>query len=104
MLFTGYSVFNLDQVDGCDQFRPTPVVLKPVERRPDIEEVVAKTGAKIVPDKAQCFYRPATDTIHMVEAAAFESASHHYATLFHELGHNAVTRIMPHPACMRLNS
>ncbi|MET3414796.1 zincin-like metallopeptidase domain-containing protein [Methylobacterium sp. 1030] len=87
LLFKTYYVFSLDQVEGAEAFRPQPIELKPVERRPDIETAVAKTGAAIVPDLSQCFYRPASDTVHMVDAAAFESIESYYAVQFHELGH-----------------
>lgn len=87
LLFTPFYAFNLDQVDGVDHLRPEPVVLKPVERDERIEAAITATGAKILPHASQCFFRPSTDEIHMVEAGAFDSIEHFYATEFHELGH-----------------
>jgi len=58
-----------------------------VERDERIEAAVTATGARILPDASQCFYRPSSDTVHMVDAGAFESMEHFYATEFHELGH-----------------
>ncbi|WP_331300319.1 ArdC family protein [Methylobacterium oryzae] len=87
VLFTPYVVFNLAQADGLDHLKPVPREPKPVERRPDIDEAIARTGITILPDDNRCFYRPSTDTVHMVPFEFFEDAAKGYATTFHELGH-----------------
>lgn len=87
LLFKPFAVFSIDQVDGADHLRPAPVTLKPVERNETIDAAVFATGATILPHGSQCFYKPDLDTIHMVEAGAFETMEHFYATEFHELAH-----------------
>jgi putative DNA primase/helicase len=68
----------------------------PVERA---EHILKASGASITHAPGdRAFYRPATDSIHLPDRGQFPAADNYYATALHELGHNAVTRIMPHGA------
>ncbi|MCI1755220.1 MAG: zincin-like metallopeptidase domain-containing protein [Sphingobium sp.] len=44
----------------------------------------------------EAYYEPVADRVTMPPAHLFSGFDHYYATLAHELSHNAATRIMPH--------
>jgi len=46
----------------------------------------------------RAFYALGTDHVQMPPRHVFSSAEGWYSTVLHELGHNAVTGIMPHGA------
>jgi antirestriction protein ArdC len=64
------------------------------ERNTDAQEFIAVTGADIR-DGGEAYYAAGRDFISMPYFEAFKDADCFYATIFHELGHNADIRIMP---------
>ncbi len=89
LLFRGFALFNLDQCDNLDHLRPAVNILPadPIERIPEIEEIITNTGAHIHVGGNQCFYSPAGDFIQMVHPNQFADQMGYYATIFHELTH-----------------
>ena len=101
-------VFNVTQVDGWQV--PRPVASDPVKVCIEAERFVTATSADIRFGGDRAYYRPATDQIQMPDRDRFtgtetiDATESYYATLLHELTHNAVTRIMPHGRRERLVS
>jgi len=93
----GYSVFNSDQIDGLpDRFAPAECDLdaggRPIERLEaffDRMTVPVRVGGDVAA------YRPISDDVIMPPHERFEDGELWYATLAHEIAHNAALRIMP---------
>jgi antirestriction protein ArdC len=103
-----YNVFNADQCDGLadagEVATVTPATdVSPVEKA---DAILAGFEGKPPIEVAgtRAYYRPATDTVTMPGSARFVSTEAYYATLFHELAHNAASRIMPRPARLTADS
>jgi antirestriction protein ArdC len=84
----GYTVFNVEQIDGL----PAQYTAKPAPREafPLIdaaEAFVAATGALIRHGGDRAFYAPSADVIVLPEPAAFRDAASYTATKAHELVH-----------------
>ena len=92
MLRTFY-IFNTEQIDGVPEKVAT---IRDNITLPNVEEVIRKTGADIRYGNAQAFYAPASDYIAMPDLQTFKSTGDFYATILHELSHNAASWIMPH--------
>jgi antirestriction protein ArdC len=93
-----YRVFNVDQTEGLPDRIMRAGDMKP--RNPDardatIDDFLACSGATIREGAGEAYYRPGEDCISLPAFAAFKSAATFYSTAFHELGHNADSRIMP---------
>lgn len=87
----GYTVFNVEQIDGLpphylELAEPEPRLETParIERA---EMFFAATGATVHHGGNRAFYRPSTDTIQMPPLEAFRDAESYYATLAHETTH-----------------
>ena len=98
-----YNVFNVEQTEGIEvpdapKFTPTEFIR--IESAEAIVEAY-EDGPAIEHGGRQACYRPLMDTVRMPEATRFASAEEYYSTLFHELGHNAASRIMPNQAGKR---
>ena len=93
-----YTVFNAEQVDGLPAhfYAIAAPTLDPVARIDRAEAFFAATGADVRHGGNQAFYTAAADRVQMPAFETFRDAESYYATLAHELTHNAVTRIMPH--------
>lgn len=83
-----FVVFNLDQIAGLDRLRPQP----PKEGEAFLPIVVAddllkKSGARIVEGGPRAFYRKSDDQITLPDRWRFQVAEDFYATGLHELGH-----------------
>lgn len=84
-----YTVFNVDQCENL----PERVLIGEAkaqnteERIATAEEFVSATRADVRHGEGSAYYRPSADFVMMPDFEAFKSASHYYATLFHELGH-----------------
>ena len=85
-----YTVINARQCEGVplpplevDEREHTPLAA--------CEQLVAgiPNPPAIHHGDTQAYYRPATDSLHLPAPQRFASAAHYYATLFHELTHNA---------------
>jgi antirestriction protein ArdC len=86
----GYTVFNLDQIEGLapDLYpAPEPLPAPAFDRIAQAEAFFAATGATIREGGNRAFYSPATDHIQMPPFASFQDAESHAATLAHELTH-----------------
>ena len=92
-----FTVFNVDQCDGLPERvlgRTEP--LPEYQTVPRAEALIAATGADFRIGGDRAFYVPAADYIQVPPQPAFFEPINYYRTCFHELGHNAVARIMPH--------
>ena len=85
----GYTVFNVEQVDGLPgHYYARPETLPPnVERIERADRFAAATGADIRHGGNRAFYAPARDFVQMPPFEAFRDAESYYATLTHELTH-----------------
>jgi hypothetical protein len=84
-----YAVFNAQQCDGLPE-NFTAATTQPagdVEPIAAAMEFFANTGADIRHGGGRAYYRPDADYIQMPDAAAFEDAAYHAATLAHEMAH-----------------
>src|SRR5208282_5904760 len=93
----GYTVFNVEQIDGLPAHFTAPAEprLDPVQRIAHAERFFAATGATIRHGGNQAFYSVTSDAVQMPFFETFRDAESYYATLAHELTHNADSRIMP---------
>jgi putative DNA primase/helicase len=89
-------VFNAQQIEGLPPAPDRPV-LPEWERHERAERILAGSGAELRHVSGnRASYRLSEDRITMPERGQFSTADRYYATALHELGHNAVSRIMPH--------
>ncbi|PKP66601.1 MAG: antirestriction protein [Alphaproteobacteria bacterium HGW-Alphaproteobacteria-7] len=96
-----YAVFNADQCDGLPAFyHPEPMAapVEPAGRETRLDQFFGGIGANMRHHGYQAYYEPMLDRVTMPPAALFETYHHYYATLAHELSHNAATGIMPRGA------
>jgi antirestriction protein ArdC len=97
-VFMAY-VFNAAQIDGIPPFEKPEYTWDPIQ---EAERIVRASQADVAHDSlSDPYYDLLTDSIHLPGRECFQSASNYYATLLHELGQNAVTRITPHGHSMR---
>lgn len=84
-----FFVFNTDQIEGLPAryYVKSVPVIPAADRIPELESMVAATGAAIHHGGNRAFYRPGTDTVTMPTFEQFKSPEFYYATLFHELAH-----------------
>jgi antirestriction protein ArdC len=96
-------VFNVDQVDGWTP--PEPPERNLIGALDHAEAFTAATGAHIRHGGDRAYYRRSDDHVQMPERERFTGSATstptetYYATLLHELTHNAVAWIMPHGRC-----
>lgn len=84
----GYTVFNVEQVDGLPaQFTSKPTPPQPVQRIEQAEAFFAATGATIQHGGNRAFYAPSRDLVQMPPRESFRDAESYCATLTHELTH-----------------
>lgn len=97
----GYTVFNVDQIDGlpgrfyrADEPAPvvTPVVVAPPAgpaAMPGVDAWVARLGADLRHGGDRAYYAPGRgrDWVQMPYLAQFKSTDGYYSTLLHELTH-----------------
>jgi antirestriction protein ArdC len=93
-----YSVFNLAQCHGIRESNPVlPTVTREYSPIATAERIVA--GMPKRPDVRhgldRAFYSPGGDFVGMPSPGRFRSGEDYYSMLFHELTHNADSRIMP---------
>ena len=90
-----YHVFNVAQCDGIKM--ATAPMETSVNGVTKPEEIVAQMPQRpeIKHGMTRAFYSPREDYVGLPMRERFEQAEGYYATLFHELVHNAATRIMP---------
>lgn len=85
----GYTVFNVEQVDGLPAHFHAPAAprLDPVQRIEAAERFFATTGAAIGHGGNRAFYSPGEDRVQMPPFETFCDAQSYYATLAHEVTH-----------------
>ena len=93
-----FVVFNLDQIAGLEHLRPEVPqegeVFKPILVA---EEILKKSGARIVEGGPRAFYQKTDDLVTLPDRFRFKVAEDFYATSLHELTHYADSVIMPRP-------
>ena len=87
-----FRVFNLAQIEGCDDLRPEPTeITEPVdmwEQYEQADRLLEDSGATINHVQGdRAFYAHGTDSITLPLMEQFESADGYYSTAFHELAH-----------------
>jgi antirestriction protein ArdC len=102
-----FNVFNVEQCEGIatgeSSAAAEPRGCEPIQAAEAIAKGYAD-GPAVEHHGHRAFYRPAVDAVTMPEPAAFTSIEAYHATLFHELSHNAESRIMPHGRRFSLQS
>lgn len=87
-----YTIFNLDQIDGIES--PKVECQSDFQNSsgfveiPKIENLIERTGVKIVHKGANAFYSPSYDQITMPTKDRFSNSSDYYCTIWHELVHS----------------
>lgn len=92
-----YTVFNVEQIEGLPEhhyLKPEPVI-EPPERIAHADAFFAATRADIRHGGAKAYYSGSSDHVQMPCFESFRSPEAYYATLAHELTHNADIRTMP---------
>lgn len=87
----GYSVFNVEQIDGLPQeFHPQPTIAtteSALQRLDHVDQFLQNTRALIEHGGNRAFYSEGRDYIQMPELEAFIDRESYYATLTHEITH-----------------
>jgi antirestriction protein ArdC len=83
----GYTVFNLDQVDGVKLPKRLEPKLSHNERIERAETFFAAVGVPVRDGGNRAFYRPDTDAVYMPGFDQFPEASQYYSVLAHESTH-----------------
>ena len=83
----GYTVFNLEQVDGVKLPKRFDLKLSANERIARAESFFASVGVAVRDGGNRAFYRPDTDAVYMPDFAQFPEASQYYSVLAHETTH-----------------
>jgi antirestriction protein ArdC len=83
----GYTVFNLDQVDGVKLPKRLEPKLSRNERIERAESFFAGVGVPVRDGGNRAFYRPDTDAVYMPDFQQFPDATQYYSVLAHESTH-----------------
>jgi antirestriction protein ArdC len=87
----GYTVFNVEQIEGLPAELTTPPAPIDDSRTPELieeaEAFIARTGATVRHGGGRAFYSTASDHIQMPPPQAFKDAESYTATKAHELVH-----------------
>ena len=98
-----FTVFNTDQCEDLPaDIAPPPAAVNDNLILPQAEALIRATGADIRIGGNRAFYVPSADYIQVPPPSAFFEPINFHRTVCHELGHNAVIRIMPHGRGERL--
>lgn len=88
MFAKGYSVFNVEQIDGLpSRFFEAAPVESTAERIAKADAWAVASGADIRHGGSRAFFSPAGDFVQMPPFAAFDEPEGYYSTLAHELTH-----------------
>lgn len=82
-----FTVFNVQQIDGLALTTETVSPEATFDPLPQAENLLRKSGAKIIEKGQNAFFIPSTDEIHLPERYLFAYAANFYATGLHELVH-----------------
>ena len=83
----GYTVFNLEQVDGVKLPKRFDLKLSANERIAHAESFFHGVGVAVRDGGNRAFYRPDTDAVYMPEFQQFPEATQYYSVLAHETTH-----------------
>jgi antirestriction protein ArdC len=86
----GYTVFNVEQIDGLPEHyyaKPAPRIVNAIERIERAETFLANTGANVVHGGSRACYVASTDNIHLPCIDFFMDAESYYAVRAHETTH-----------------
>jgi antirestriction protein ArdC len=85
----GYTVFNVEQIDGLPErfYAKVEPRFDSVQRIARVETFFAATGAAVRHGGNRAFYCVSTDHVQMPPIEAFRDAESYYATLAHEVTH-----------------
>jgi antirestriction protein ArdC len=92
-----FTVFNAAQCDGLPEGVATVAASPPrglIE--PQVEALIRATGIDFRIGGDRAFYAPTSDYVQVPPPQAYFEPINWHRTALHELGHNAVIRIMPH--------
>ena len=88
------TVFNVAQIDGLP-----PTIVTPEDAPPLLDDnaqrFIEATRADIRHGGSRACFVPSLDIIQLPQHSDFAAIESYFATALHELGDNAVTRIMP---------
>ncbi len=99
-----FTVFNADQCEDLPaDISPPPAPIAENLILPQAEALIRATGADIRIGGTRAFYVPSEDFIQVPPPSAFFEPINWHRTVFHELGHNAVSWIMPYGRPIRRN-
>jgi antirestriction protein ArdC len=83
-----FIVFNVEQCEGLpSHIVAAPKPIAPAELLPEVETLIAATGAKFVVGGGQAFYHRGEDFIRLPDRETFLTLADYYCTALHELGH-----------------
>lgn len=88
-MMRGYTVFNVEQIDGLPaEYYPAPFVpAVQLDRDHTAETALRSCGATIRESGDKAFYAPGPDIVNLPEFTRFESVGGYLATMAHELCH-----------------
>jgi antirestriction protein ArdC len=91
-----FTVFNVDQCEGLPKVLPGIVAALPErEALPHADALIDASSADFRIGGDRAFYAPGPDFVQVPLPQLYRVPIDWYRTAFHELGHNAATRIMP---------
>ncbi|MCI4117197.1 zincin-like metallopeptidase domain-containing protein, partial [Dickeya dianthicola] len=90
-----FTVFNVEQIDGLTLTTEAISPAETFEPLPQAENLLRRSGARIVEKGQNAFFKPSTDEVWLSERHLFSDAANFYATGLHELVHwsGAKTRL-----------
>ena len=96
-VLTHFTVFSVDQCEGLpEHIAPPPRPIPEGLILPHAEALIAATGADFRIGGVSAFYSPRHDYVAVPRPDDFHDPVNWHRTAFHELGHYAELRIMPH--------
>ena len=98
-----FTVFSVEQCEGLPEetYAPPPPIPAGMIL-PHAKALIDATGAEFRIGGAEAFYSPSHDFVAVPRPEAFFAPIDWHRTAFHELGHYAVSWIMPHGRVRRL--
>lgn len=82
-----FTVFNVEQIDGLPLTTEVVSPTETFEPLPQVENLLRRSGARIVEKGQNAFFKPSTDEIWLPERHLFSDAANFYAIGLHELVH-----------------
>ncbi|WP_033577462.1 ArdC family protein [Dickeya chrysanthemi] len=82
-----FTVFNVEQIDDLPLTTDVVNPAETFEPLPQAENLLRRSGARIIEKGQNAFFKPSTDEIWLPERHLFSDAANFYATGLHELVH-----------------